>query len=226
MAARTTLGSARSAGGAGTARIAVAPDVPATRSRANTRARLIAAAREVFVECGIQGASVDDLVAAAGFTRGAFYSNFTSMSDVFREVFTLMVGETITTVRQAIAEIPEDELGIGAILDVLTSFVTSERQAYVLSRELELFALRDEEAAAVYKEYQHNLFEVLGPMLREVLSRMGRRSTVHECRLAQALVALYMDAIGRQVHGENRKGIHGSLFAALEAFVVGASEPL
>lgn len=198
----------------------------ATRSRANTRARLIEAARNVFVERGIEGASVDDLVGAAGFTRGAFYSNFNSMSDVFHEVFTVMVSETLTALQQAIAEIPEDRMGIGAVFEVLNAYVTSELHAYVLTRELELFALRDGEGAAVYYDYQTILLDTLEPMVTEGLRRMGRRPAIPVRRLAQALVALYMDAIGREVHGEDRAGSHEALLAIFEAFVVGASEPM
>lgn len=40
------------------------------------RAALIAAAREAFAEKGYAAASMDDLTAAAGLTRGALYHNF------------------------------------------------------------------------------------------------------------------------------------------------------
>lgn len=46
------------------------------RSKENTRRRLIEASIEVFTQKGVEGATVDDLTRAAGFTRGAFYSNF------------------------------------------------------------------------------------------------------------------------------------------------------
>lgn len=41
-----------------------------------TRARLVAAARRAFAEKGYAEASMDDLTAAAGLTRGALYHNF------------------------------------------------------------------------------------------------------------------------------------------------------
>ncbi|SHL67438.1 TetR/AcrR family transcriptional regulator [Roseibium suaedae] len=50
------------------------------RSRAEmmqeTRAKLIAAARKAFAEKGYADASMDELTAAAGLTRGALYHNF------------------------------------------------------------------------------------------------------------------------------------------------------
>ena len=41
-----------------------------------TRAKLIGAARKAFAEKGYAGASMDDLTAAVGLTRGALYHNF------------------------------------------------------------------------------------------------------------------------------------------------------
>ena len=49
-----------------------------------TRELLLDAAIEVFAEKGYHGASLDDVADAAGFTKGAVYSNFTRKSDLFR----------------------------------------------------------------------------------------------------------------------------------------------
>ena len=49
-----------------------------------TRELLLDAAIDVFAEKGYHGASLDDVADAAGFTKGAVYSNFTRKSDLFR----------------------------------------------------------------------------------------------------------------------------------------------
>ena len=49
------------------------------RKRENTRARLLDAAEEIMITKGIGAARIDDVVRAAGFSRGAFYSNYSSM---------------------------------------------------------------------------------------------------------------------------------------------------
>jgi AcrR family transcriptional regulator len=54
--------------------------------RARTRAALLDAAARVFVERGFQGASVEVIAAEAGFTRGAFYSNFSTKEELFAEL--------------------------------------------------------------------------------------------------------------------------------------------
>jgi AcrR family transcriptional regulator len=54
--------------------------------RAQTREALLAAGERVFAREGFQGASVEKITADAGFSRGAFYSNFSSKEELFAEV--------------------------------------------------------------------------------------------------------------------------------------------
>src|SRR5712675_1332735 len=51
-------------------------------TRDDTREKLFKAAARVFEEQGIGGASIEAIAAAAGFTRGAFYSNFASKEEL------------------------------------------------------------------------------------------------------------------------------------------------
>ena len=51
-------------------------------TRDETREKLFEAAARVFEEQGIGGASIETIAAAAGFTRGAFYSNFKSKDEL------------------------------------------------------------------------------------------------------------------------------------------------
>ena len=51
-------------------------------TRDDTREKLYEAAARIFEEQGIGGASIEAIAAAAGFTRGAFYSNFTSKDEL------------------------------------------------------------------------------------------------------------------------------------------------
>jgi AcrR family transcriptional regulator len=51
-------------------------------TRDATCEKLFEAAARLFEEQGISGASIEAITAAAGFTRGAFYSNFTSKDEL------------------------------------------------------------------------------------------------------------------------------------------------
>ncbi|GAA4236868.1 TetR family transcriptional regulator [Actinomadura meridiana] len=56
---------------------------PPRRSRRDeTRAALLTAAERLWAEHGIHGASLDDIAAAAGLTKGAVYSNFAGKTDL------------------------------------------------------------------------------------------------------------------------------------------------
>jgi AcrR family transcriptional regulator len=67
---------------------ASAPPSRLTRAeqQARTRAALIEAAAEVFLERGFRGTSVEAITARAGYSRGAFYSNFESKEQLFAEL--------------------------------------------------------------------------------------------------------------------------------------------
>jgi AcrR family transcriptional regulator len=54
--------------------------------QARTRERLLDAAERVFLRRGLQGSSVEEIAAEAGYTRGAFYSNFQSKDQLFVEL--------------------------------------------------------------------------------------------------------------------------------------------
>jgi len=56
-------------------------------SKALTRRRLLAAAREVFLERGFHAAPIEAIAAEAGYTIGALYSNFGGKSELFVAVF-------------------------------------------------------------------------------------------------------------------------------------------
>ena len=62
------------------------PRLTRAEQQAATRAALIDAAAQVFAERGFTGASVEAIAARAGYTRGAFYSNFESKEELFAEL--------------------------------------------------------------------------------------------------------------------------------------------
>jgi len=55
-------------------------------SRDQTTQRLLDAALKLIAKKGLGDTSVEDIAAAAGYTRGAFYSNFNSKGDLFIEL--------------------------------------------------------------------------------------------------------------------------------------------
>ena len=113
------------------------------RRRENTRARLLAAAEDVFLRKGLKRVTVDDLVGAAGFTRGAFYSNFSSIEEVFFELFRQQSEAMLAIVREVVDEAPEEEFSIGLVLERLRPISS---RWFVIQAEFTLLALRNQEA--------------------------------------------------------------------------------
>jgi AcrR family transcriptional regulator len=64
-------------------------------TRDDTCEKLFEAAARVFEEQGIGGASVEAIAGAAGFTRGAFYSNFKSKDELIIAMLEDHVEQTI-----------------------------------------------------------------------------------------------------------------------------------
>ena len=81
------------------------------QQREKTRQALLDAAARVFVERGFLGSSVEAISAEAGFSRGAFYSNFASKEELFAE----LLQARVYSVYRAMAE--DMDVDCGAILD-------------------------------------------------------------------------------------------------------------
>ena len=64
-------------------------------TRQETRARLFEAAGRVFEERGIGAASIDAIAQAAGFSRGAFYSNFAGKDELIIEMLSDHVEQSV-----------------------------------------------------------------------------------------------------------------------------------
>lgn len=69
-----------------------------------TRGKLIAAARRAFAEKGYSAASMDDLTAAAGLTRGALYHNFGDKKGLLQAVIAQIDAEILVQMRVAGAQ--------------------------------------------------------------------------------------------------------------------------
>ncbi|HCS61620.1 MAG TPA: TetR/AcrR family transcriptional regulator [Microbacterium sp.] len=129
--------------------------IPVTRRRENTRARLLDAAAQVFAEVGLEGASVEAICERAGFTRGAFYSNFDSKDELFLQLAAAVAEQRITTVRARIDEfVKSGTLSADADPAELVQRVMDsgedDRLSVLLMSEIRIHALRDATFAAAY----------------------------------------------------------------------------
>jgi AcrR family transcriptional regulator len=72
-----------------------------------TRDDIVLAADRLFVEQGFHATSVDQIAAAAGYTKGAVYSNFDAKEDVFFAVYERRVQQGVEEIERAIERTPD-----------------------------------------------------------------------------------------------------------------------
>ena len=77
------------------------------QQREKTRQALLDAAARVFVERGFLGSSVEAISAEAGFSRGAFYSNFASKEELFAELLQARVYSVYRAMAEDSANVSE-----------------------------------------------------------------------------------------------------------------------
>jgi AcrR family transcriptional regulator len=72
-----------------------------------TRDDIVLAADRLFVEQGFHATSVDQIAAAAGYTKGAVYSNFDAKEDVFFAVYERRVQQGVEEIERVIERTPD-----------------------------------------------------------------------------------------------------------------------
>src|SRR5919198_5578400 len=72
-----------------------------------TREEILAAADRLFVEQGFHATSVDQIAQAAGYTKGAVYSNFDAKEDLFFAVYEARVDAAVAELGRAVGEAPQ-----------------------------------------------------------------------------------------------------------------------
>jgi AcrR family transcriptional regulator len=117
------------------------------QSKDATRERLLASAHALFLQNGIAGATIEQITADAGYTRGAFYSNFDSKEAVLLELL-LRNTKEMTLEASDIASIKGDsQLMRMAILNYYQKLFY-KNDAFILWAEARILAFRDEKFRA------------------------------------------------------------------------------
>jgi len=129
--------------------------IPVTRRRENTRARLLEAAAQLFAEVGLEGASVEAICDRAGFTRGAFYSNFESKDELFLELASSVAEQRLASVRGRIEEFVATGVLGGdadpiALVQMIMDSGLDDRLSVLMMSEIRIRALRDQAFGEAY----------------------------------------------------------------------------
>ncbi len=159
-------------------------DRPISARRAATRERLLTAAREVVAERGIGAAAVEDICEVAGFTRGAFYSNFASKEELFIALLRQETELLLGLLRQVLAEAdPEPPSGDGhdgldRLIDRFMSSQPRDRDWVLVHTEFWLYGLRNPSFGVLMADFHEGFKDRIGTLIDEGLAAVGRRLTV------------------------------------------------
>ncbi len=195
------------------------------RSRENTRARLVEAAADVFAEKALRRVTVDDLVAAAGFTRGAFYSNFASIEELFFEVYTEQAELMLGAVRTAIDEIPATEFTLESMRAVLGALHPYGRRWFLIHNEFTLLAVRDDTARERFIAHGDRLQDEMVDLVARMLALLEREPLVSVAHLTDVLLALYVHSLGTEQLGTGNLDPDTLVDDVLPHLLLGMSRP-
>ncbi|MFI9380124.1 TetR/AcrR family transcriptional regulator [Kutzneria sp. NPDC052558] len=179
-----------------------------TRRRAQTRERLVEAAYEVFAEFGIRDAPVELICERAGFTRGAFYSNFASKEQLFLAVHEVQAQERVDRLRTAVAsainnaDIADPDVATRVLRhtgELFMAALASDRTWYQLNVEFSAQALRQDELRPLTAAADERFQEALAEILVDTLAKLGRRLTVDVDSAVLTIIALYEATLKRAI---------------------------
>lgn len=202
---------------------------PQLRKRENTRARLVDAAATVIAAKGFEGARIDDVVSQAGFTRGAFYSNYSSLDEVLTEALIARGRRLLTRVTQAVEEI-EGEMTIETLMEVLELIRPEARTIYLISTEYTLRRMRHPDSPEIPLATREVFTGLLSGVVVDVLARMGRTPSLPAHNIADVIALFFLDSIAKEAQaGSSPTSPHNPrqyLRYVIEAVITALSHPV
>lgn len=195
--------------------------------RQATRERLMDAAVELFAERGVLAASVEEICERAGFTRGAFYSNFDSKDELCLDVLRRKGEQHLVALQQVVESMPGAGSGLSraqVIRDAVGLFLQAqpkERTELIAMMELRLHALRTPELREGWLAVHANLCASIAGQLQMALDRVGGRIGMPMPQVIELLGAMYENTVSMSLlNGEDAPtGLTAQLVALLDGLI-------
>jgi AcrR family transcriptional regulator len=158
-------------------------------SRLETRAKLLDSAAQLFAKGGYEGASVDLIAENAGYSKGAFYSNFESKEAIFLELLDLHKRREIEALAQLLErDIPASELV--SLIRNSESGRVSDFDFGLLSAEFQLQACRDKTFAKTYAKLHRTHVDTMAGLVTKLFAKLDRIPPSDPKDLADIIMAL------------------------------------
>lgn len=158
-------------------------------SQAQTRARLIEAARSEIARQGAS-ASVRDIAEAAGYTQGALYAHFESKELLLLELLRLHMESEIESLETLLREGERVKGGLRAALDHWLSNLNADQDWALFAVELQMLARRDAAFAKQYDKLFASHVAAMGSLVERLFADVGAKLPALAAEIAQMLIAL------------------------------------
>jgi AcrR family transcriptional regulator len=163
-------------------------------NQARTRAALLNAAAQTCARKGYAAASVDEIAAAAGYSVGAVYSNFSSKEQLFSELMTDRASGRIGQVVQAISE-NADEGPLTALGRVLVEIADNDIEFEAIQGEFWLHAVRNPDAMQILQDRSARTLASLREILAVAMEHNNVDDSVSRDHFAVVVLALFQGLI-------------------------------
>jgi AcrR family transcriptional regulator len=167
------------------------------RRRVHTREILLTSAEHLFIERGYAQVSISDICSVAGFTRGAFYSNFADKDELVLALFDQHASERLDRLQAMLANTSARSADDWA--QSVLAVTPQDRGWILLFLEFRLLAPRQPELAAKLDQHDEAVTAALADMLRE--QAWARRIPASD--LAKFLLAAREGVLARTVRGDD-----------------------
>lgn len=163
-----------------------------TPRRQQTQDRLVQAGIAVIARHGVRGASVEEICESAGFTRGAFYSNFDSKDDLCLAILEHLGEAYLDAARRAVASVVDSLADrIQLVVDVFTAASGTDADSILVMNELRLYAAREESMRRAFVEFNAAAMPLFEQVVADGLAAAGLKLRMPMPRAIALLQAVH-----------------------------------
>jgi AcrR family transcriptional regulator len=198
------------------------PRLTRKQRQEHTRRRLLESAGNVFARRGLTQASVDEVAADAGFTKGAVYANFGSKEELFLEMLDVRFARRLEDMDRALSTDEPPEVQARVAGRDFIDFLSSDPDWQRLFFEAALHASRDDAFRVKLQEHYAQMRAKMAALLEARSAAGGFDPGVPFDQLATMVFAM-ANGIGFEQFVEP-DAVPGDMFSTmLELFTLGAA---
>jgi AcrR family transcriptional regulator len=190
--------------------------------QAHTRHCLLEAAARVFARRGLVQASVDEVAADAGFTKGAVYANFGSKEELFLEMLDARFDRRLADMDRALSTDEPPEAQARAAGQDFVDYLSGDPEWARLFFEAALYAGRDETFRVKLQSRYAAMRERMAELLRQRTEAGGFDPGIPFDELAAMIFAM-ANGVAFERFVEPDAGPDDLLGSMLELFTLGAA---